>query len=134
MSLCFVRIMFEHLQRYGKHNCRVLFRNSKNNIFVNFEKGKKKCAANYFFGGNVRQSLQVSQLKSNRTLADNIGGRFQRHRCLLLALGRDHLGTCLTTRLGLGGHRSLHLHGQPHVLALEGTEKNLKLTAKFINF
>ena len=62
--------------------------------------------------------LEISELESSWRLADGVRGLPQSPAGLLFSLSRHHLGPGLPGGLGLGGHDSLELEGQPHVLDL----------------
>ena len=67
---------------------------------------------------DAAQCLEISELESCRGLTDGVRRLPQRPAGLLFSLGRHHLGPGLPGGLGLGGHDSLELEGQPHVLDL----------------
>lgn len=67
--------------------------------------------------------LQIAQLEGGRRISNHLRRLAQRPRSLLLSLGGDDFGACLTGGLRLGSHGALQLHRQAHVLTVPAMKK-----------
>ena len=70
-------------------------------------------------GRGVKDSSRgLAHLEGCWGLVDDLCGLLECSGGPLFTLSGDHLGSCLSRCLGLGGHGSLQLDWQPHVLAV----------------
>src|SRR5258705_266557 len=72
-----------------------------------------------FLGADLDQGLQIAKLQRRRVSGDHVRRHAQLLGRLVFAFRRDHLRAPLALRLGLAGHRALHLGRQVDGLDLD---------------